>query len=159
MAGYGYDDGYTGIRKFLNPRDPRIRIGFCVVLGALVLLLLWIAISSYFGADDVPSLMSDELHVVCTKCNAGSVVSRDAQARKIKDKPSPLAVYPDCAKCGEAVSCVSATLCPKCGKRFASESAKAIRKAIDSGEVVDKHGFDLICPGCKHDLKGVVAHD
>jgi len=159
MADYGYHEEYTGIRKFLNPRDPKVRIGVLVVLGGLAAVFLWNTISSLTGADDSPAVMSDELHVVCIKCNAASVVSRGAQAEKIKKNSSPLAVYPDCPKCGESASCVTSTLCPKCGKRFASESAKALRKAAESGEIIDKYAFDLICPHCKHDLKGSVAHD
>ena len=144
MADYGYDDGYTGIRRFLNPRDPKVRIGVLVVLGAVVVWFLWSTIGSLSG--DAPVVISDELHVVCTEpeCNAESVVSRSAHARKVKGNSSPLAVYPDC---------------PKCNKRFASESAKAVRKAVQSGKVIDKYAFDLICPHCKHDLKGVAAHD
>jgi len=159
MAGYGYHEEYTGIRKFLNPRDPKVRIGVLVVLGALAVFFLWNTIGNFTGTGDASGVMSDELHVVCTKCDVASVVSRSARARKVKENSSPSAVYPDCPKCGESVSCVDASLCPKCGKRFASESAKAIRKAAGSDKVIDKYAFDLICSHCKHDLKGVVAHD
>ena len=159
MARYGYDEEYTGIRKFLNPRDPKVRIGALVVMGALVVVFLWSAIGSLIGTDEAPAVISDEWYVVCAECNAESVVSRVAQAKKIKENSSPSSAYPDCPKCGASASCVSARLCPKCGKRFASESAKAVRKAVKSGEVIDKYAFDLICPHCKHDLKGAVAHD
>ena len=159
MAGYGYDDGYTGIRKFFNPRDPKVRIGLLVVLGALVVVFLWCTISSFTGTGDAPGVIGDELHVFCTECNAKSVVSRTAHAGKVKENSSTSAVYPDCPKCGASASCVNTRRCPKCGERFASESAKAVRKAVQSGKVIDKYAFDLICPRCKHDLKGAVAHD
>ena len=161
MAGYGYDEEYTGIRKFLNPRDPKVRIGVLVALAALVVVLLWSAIGSLLRGGDPPSVIGDEWRVICTntECNAESVISRTAHAAKAKENPSPSSAYPDCPKCGASASCVSARLCPKCGKYFASESAKAVRKAVMNGKVINKYAFDLICPHCKHDLKGVAAHD
>ena len=158
MASYGDYEAYTGIRKYLNPRDPKVRIGLLVVLGALVVVLLWSAIGSFMGTDDGPAVVGDELHVVCTECNVESVVFRAALDKKAKEDSSS-SVYPDCPKCGASASCVEMTLCPKCGKRFASESAKAVHKAVASGKVIDKYAFDLICRYCKHDLKGAVAHD
>ena len=157
MAGYGYHAEHTGIRKFLNPRDPKVRICVLVALGVVAVALLWSAIGSLSGAGDEPGVLGDEFHVACTKCPAISVVSRTALAAKIKESSSPLAEYPDCPKCAASAACVTATLCPKCGKHFASESDKAIREAAESGKTIDKYAFDLICPHCNHNLKGVSA--
>ena len=157
MASYGYDNEYTGIRKYLNPQDPKVRIGLMVILGAVAVYLLWGAVSTVFFSGGGATVISDDWHVSCVKCNAESVVSRKAHVEKAGS--GPLAEYPDCPKCGQKASCVDMTICPECGKRFASEAAKALRQAAIDKKVINEHALDLVCPHCKYDLKGSVSHE
>jgi hypothetical protein len=157
MANYGYDSEYPGVRKFLNPQDPKLRIGLMVLLVAAGLYFLWSAIGVYFFSAGSGAVMSDDWRVACVKCNVESVVSRQEQAGKAGDGSATK--YPDCPKCGQAKSCVDMTVCPKCDKRFASDASKALCNAVGSEKPVDTTAFDLICPHCKHDLKGASAHE
>jgi len=150
MASYGYDSEYTGIRKFLNPQDPKVRIGLVVLLAVGSAYFLWSTVGTLFFANSETIVLSDDWSVFCIKCNAESVVSRSKYAAS---SDGSTATYPDCPKCGESKCCVDMTVCPKCGKLFASESAKALCAAAASGKTVDPYSFDLICPHCKHNLK------
>ncbi|MDP6633551.1 MAG: hypothetical protein QGG42_01465 [Phycisphaerae bacterium] len=158
MASYGYDEEYSGIRKFLNPRNPIVRNGLLVVLGAVALYFLWSSISSLTGIGQDTGVIGDQWRVSCVQCNAESVVSRAAHNKKQASDPK-LQPYPDCPECGAKAGCVDLTLCPKCDKGFPSDAAKAVRKSVDTGEAVDEYSFDLICPHCKHDLKGDLSHE
>ncbi len=158
MASYGYDSEYTGIRKLLNPQDPIIRIGVVVLLAAAGAYLLWSLIGVFFfSSGGAAVVMSDDWPVTCVKCKAESVISRSDFAELARTGPP--AQYPDCPKCNQTVSCVETTVCPECNHRFASEASKALLQAAVDGKIIDQHAIDIVCPECKHDLKGSTSHE
>jgi hypothetical protein len=157
MASYGYDSEYTGIRKLLNPQDPKARVTAVVVLAAAGAALLWYLIGFFFSSGGNVPVVSDDWNVTCVKCDAESVISRSDFAKQARTGAA--AQYPDCPKCQQTVSCVETTVCPECDKRFASDAAKALLQAASENKTIDQHAIDIICPKCKHDLKGSVSHE
>jgi len=150
MASYDSDDDYTGFRRFLNPRDPKIRMALIAVLGIGTVALLWWPVSYFMGRGGEVGISGD-LNVVCMKCNAESVTTR-ADLRKKVDKNRPARpVFADCSECSAPDSCVVMTKCPKCGKYFLSERDKAVYQAAQKGEGIDKTAHPSVCTHCKTD--------
>jgi len=150
MPGYDYDDGYTGFRRLLNPRDPKLRIALIVLLCIAAIALLWWSVSQFVVVGDEQRI-GGELHVTCMECDAESIVTKAKLREKIdKDDPGKQ-VFADCTKCGASDCCVVMARCPKCGKYFLSELRKALYEAAQNGETINKAAYAAGCPNCPAD--------
>ena len=109
-----------------------------IIVGAIVVAIVTIIPSSPGGGQS-------EMHYLCTKCGAESVVKiKDLPPEARMTVPSPMGGLPpiDCPKCGAKASAYQERQCinPQCRKWFVPTFQLPGRPGVPPG---------IICPHCK----------